>query len=72
MALELCHKACVPTDGYLGLNYIDRFETLLGVNMQVVSSRVGNKFVRVRENTHKTNLYLYCTDQVGNEVGNNL
>lgn len=59
MALELCHMAGVPTHRYLGLNDINPFETFIGVNINVVSSRVGNKFVRVRESAHKTNLYLY-------------
>lgn len=59
MALKLCNMARVPTHRYLGLNDIDPIEALLGVNIHVISSRVGNKFVRVRESTHKSNLYLY-------------
>uniref|UniRef100_A0A8W8MKN2 Uncharacterized protein n=1 Tax=Magallana gigas TaxID=29159 RepID=A0A8W8MKN2_MAGGI len=60
MAIWLCNKAGVPFDRYLGLNYIEPFETLLNVNINVVSSRVGNKFVRVaKEDTERISLYLY-------------
>lgn len=54
MAIWLCEKADVPIDRYLGLNDIEPFETLLDVSINVVSSRVGNKFVRVtKENTEQ-------------------
>lgn len=61
MAIWLCEKtARVPVDRYLGLNDIEPFETLLNVSINVVSSRVGKKFVRVRkEDTERTRLYLY-------------
>lgn len=60
MAIWLCNKAGVPFDRYLGLNDIEPFETLLNVNINVVSSRVGNKFVRVaKEDTERISLYLY-------------
>ena len=60
MATWLCKRAGVPVDRYLGLNDIEPFETLLDVNINVVSSRVGNKFVRVsKEDTEKSSLYLY-------------
>lgn len=60
MAIWLCEKAGVPVDRYLGLNDIEPFETLLNVSINVVSSRVGNKFVRVtKEDTGRTRLYLY-------------
>lgn len=59
MALQLCRKAGVPIDRYLGLNDIKSFENLLDVSVNVVSSRVGNKFVRVAKETERTRLYLY-------------
>lgn len=60
MARWLCERAGVPVDRYLGLNDIGPFETLLNVSINVVSSRVGNKFVRIsNENTERTRLYLY-------------
>lgn len=58
MALQLCRKAGVPIDRYLGLNDIKSFENLLDVSVNVVS-RVGNKFVRVAKETERTRLYLY-------------
>ena len=62
LAMWLCERAGVPTDRYLGLNDIEPFETLLGVCINVVSSRVGNKFVRVTEAEEKPRLYLYHVD----------
>lgn len=59
MALQLCRKAGVPVDRYLGLNDIEPFENLLDVSVNVVSSRVGNKFVRVAKESERTRLYLY-------------
>lgn len=60
MEIWLCEKAGVPIDRYLGLNDIEPFEALLDVSINVVSSRVGNKFVRVtKENTEQTRLFLY-------------
>lgn len=60
MAIWLCEKAGVPIDKYLGLNDIEPFETLLNVSINVVSSRVGNKFVRVSGMmAERTRLYLY-------------
>lgn len=53
MAIWLCNKAGVPFDRYLGLNDIEPFETLLNVNINIVSSRVGNKFVRVAKRTQR-------------------
>lgn len=47
MALQLRRKVGVPIDRYLGLNDIKPFQNLLDVSVNVVSSRVGNKFVRV-------------------------
>lgn len=54
MAFQLCRKAGVPVDRYLGLNDIEPFENLLDVSVNVVSSRVGNKFVRVAKETERT------------------
>lgn len=60
MAKKLCERAGVPVDRYLGLNDIVPFETLLNVSIYVVSSRVGNKFIRVKpEGVQLTRLYLY-------------
>lgn len=52
----------MPNDRYLGLNDIEPFEALLDVCINVVSSRVGNKFVRVTEDQEKPRLYLYHVD----------
>lgn len=58
MAIWLCEKAGVPIDRYLGLNDIEPFEKLFDVSINVVSSRVGNKFVRVsKENAERTRLF---------------
>ena len=62
LAMWLCQRAGVPTDRYLGLNDIEPFETLLNVSINVVSSRVGNKFVRVTKDQEKPRLYLYHID----------
>lgn len=59
MAIWLCEKAGVSTDRHLGLNGIESFKTLLNVSINVVSSRVGNKFVRVMKENTKKCLYLY-------------
>lgn len=60
MAIWLCEKAGVPTNRYLGLNDIEPFESVLKVSINVVSSRVGNKFVLVtKEDTERTSLYFY-------------
>jgi hypothetical protein len=62
LAMWQCERAGVPTDRYLGLNDIEPFEHLLDVCMNDVSSRVGNKFVRVTEDQEKARLYLYHVD----------
>lgn len=62
MAMWLCERAGVPTNRYLGLNDIGPFETLFDVCINVVSSRVGNKFVRVTDDEEKPRLYLYHVD----------
>lgn len=59
MALELCSRAGVPINRYLGLNDIEPFENLLNVSINMVSSWVGNKFIRVIEDTDRSRLYLY-------------
>ena len=59
LAFELCEKARVPTDRLLGLNDIPMFEKLLNINIFVVSSRVGDKFIRVVDDKSRTNIYLY-------------
>jgi hypothetical protein len=38
LAMWLCERAGVPSDRYLGLNDIEPFQTLLDVNINVVSS----------------------------------
>lgn len=59
MAMRLCEKARVSINRYLGLNDIEPFENLLGVSINVLSNRVGNKFVRVTDDREKPRLYLY-------------
>lgn len=70
MAIWLCKEAGVPIDRYLRLNDIEPFETLLDASISVVSSRVGNKFVRVsKEITERTRLYLYHVDTEIEKLG---
>lgn len=59
MAIYLCRRAGVTTNRCLGFNDIEPFETLLDVNINVICNRVGNKFLRVKGNKEKLNLYLY-------------
>ncbi|KAK3104527.1 hypothetical protein FSP39_004180, partial [Pinctada imbricata] len=59
LALYLCRSAGVPTTRYLGLNDIPNFEQPLNVNIFVISSKVGDKFVRIANNDERPNLYLY-------------
>ena len=59
LATELCQRAGVPTTRYLGLNDIPVFERLLDVNVFVISSKVGDKFVRATDNVDRRHIYLY-------------
>ena len=59
IAIQLCQRAGVPTTRFLGLNDIPKFEQLLDVNIYVVSSKVGDKFLRIIDNDDRPNLYLY-------------
>jgi len=62
MAETLCRLAGVPTNRPLDLNNIVSFERLLDVNVNVVSSKPGNKFVRVVDNTEVTNIFIYLVE----------
>lgn len=62
MGERLCSLTNVPTDRPLGLNDITPFENLLDVNVNVLSSKLGNKFVRVGSNTDLTNLFIYLVE----------
>lgn len=72
LAVWLCERAGVPTDRYLGLNDIEPFEKLLDVSINVVSFRVGNKFVRVTRDQEKPRLYLYHVDSENENTGTEL
>ena len=60
MGERLCSLTNVPTDRPLGLNDITPFENLLDVN--VISSKQGNKFVKVGANTDLPNLFVYLVE----------
>lgn len=62
----LCRKCGVSTKRFLGLNDIPPFEKFLNVNILVISSRTGDKFVRVVEENEKPNIYLYLAE-IGKE-----
>jgi len=62
MAIDLCKMTNVPTDRQLGLNDIAPFERLLDVNVLVVSSKLGNKFIRVVDNPDVHNLFIYLVE----------
>ena len=65
MAKALCRKANVPIDRPLGLNDITPFENLLDVNVNVISSKLGNKFVRVLNNPDLSNIFVYLVESDG-------
>jgi len=52
------------------LNDIPAFEDLLDVNILVISAKLGNKFVRITDNTHRKNLYLYLVDDHYHAIAN--
>lgn len=56
----------VSTKRFLGLNDIPPFEKFLNVNILVISSRTGDKFVREVEENEKPNIYLYLAE-IGKE-----
>ena len=62
MAKTLCKKAGLPDDRYLGLNDIQAFEKILNVNILALSSKLGNKFIRIATDHSKPNLYLYLVE----------
>ncbi|VDI57140.1 Hypothetical predicted protein [Mytilus galloprovincialis] len=67
MALTLCKEANLPTDKPLSIRDIHSFENLLDLNILVLSSKLGNKFYRVANNSQRKNIYLYLTgDADGN------
>ena len=61
---SLCHEANVDYSRPLTICDISQFEELLSVDILVVSSRLGNKFIRVPtdENSNKQRLYLYLVE----------
>lgn len=65
MAEALCKKVDVPINRPLGLNDITPFEKLLDVNVNVISSKLGNRFVRVVDNPDLTNLFVYLVESEG-------
>ena len=65
MAETLCRKAGVPIKDTMGLNDITPFEKLLDVNINVISSKLGNKFIRVVDNTDLPNIFIYLVESDG-------
>ncbi|XP_041350680.1 uncharacterized protein LOC121369694 [Gigantopelta aegis] len=64
MALKLCELAGVPTDRPCSLNDIPAFENVLGCQILVVSAELGNKFLRVGDQTSQSpKLFLYFVEQ---------
>ena len=63
-AALLCREAGLAVNKFLTICDISRFEELLNVDILVVSSRLGNKFMRVPsdENSIKQRLYLYLVE----------
>lgn len=62
MAEALSRVANVPVVNTLTLNDISSFESVLDVNVNVVSSKLGNKFIRVMDNSDRTNLFIYLVE----------
>lgn len=60
-AVLLCREANLAVNKFLTICDISRFEELLNVDILVVSSRLGNKFIRVPSdaNSIKQRLYLH-------------
>jgi len=65
MATALCELDGVPIDRPLSLNNVEKFENALDINILVVSARLGNKFIKVADNTERKNLYLYLVEEEG-------
>jgi len=66
MAMALCELANVSTDRVLGLNDLEAFEDLLGVNILVVSARLGNTFIQVTDNTERKKRVLVLSGRKEN------
>ncbi|XP_041361018.1 uncharacterized protein LOC121377177 [Gigantopelta aegis] len=64
LALKLCALAGVPTDRPCNLNDIPAFEQVLGCQILVISAELGNKFLRVGDQTSQApRLFLYFVEQ---------
>ena len=62
LALRLCREANIPINRMGTLNDIQAFETVLDVQILVISAMRGNKFVRVGEN-RVNKIYIYLDDE---------
>ena len=63
-AVLLCREANLAVNKFLTICDISRFEELLNVDILVVSSRLGNKFIRVPSdaNSTKQRFHLYLVE----------
>lgn len=62
MAMALCRAANLPTDRPLAITDIQPFEDLLGINILVLSAKLGDKFCRLANEPGRRNIYLYLTE----------
>ena len=73
LARALCQLANVDHEQPASLNDIPAFEAVLGVDIGVISSRMGNRFIRVPletdEENPRTRVYLYHVHGEGAQVG---
>ena len=62
-AKRLCELADVSTEKQCSINDIERFEKVLDLQILVISSKLGNKFIRIGENeTGRKKAFLYLID----------
>ncbi|CAC5384136.1 unnamed protein product [Mytilus coruscus] len=67
-AKRLCEIADVSTEKQCSINDIERFEKVVDLLILVISSKLGNKFIRIGENeTGRKKAFLYLIDD--NECG---
>jgi len=69
-ARTLCRLTGVSTERPASLNDIPAFEDVLDVNILVISAKLGNKFVRITDNTHRKNVYLYLVNDHYHAIAN--
>ena len=73
LAETLCARANVDTQIPASLNDIPAFEAVLGIDIAVISSRMGNRFLRVPLDTDEENqrqrIYLYFVETDEERVG---